>query len=166
MILVDSSVWVDYFRGKPTAQTARLEGLLDSQELGIGDLNLSEVLQGCRFDKEFNEVRRLLARLELVTLSGQDVAAAAARNFRKLRSMGITVRGTIDLVLATRCIVSGYRLLHSDRDFDAFEKHLGLKCVGSDKSARSYCAPFVANANCASATAMPFTNTSTPCSPA
>ncbi len=132
MILVDSSVWVDYFRGKPTAQTERLEELLDSQELGIGDLNLTEVLQGCRFDKEFNEVRRLLARLELVILGGEDVAVEAARNFRKLRSLGITVRGTIDVVLATRCIVSGHRLLHSDRDFDPFEKHLGLKCVGSD----------------------------------
>jgi predicted nucleic acid-binding protein len=131
MILVDSSVWVDYFRGKPTAQTDRLEGLLDSQELGIGDLNLTEVLQGCRFDKEFNEVRRLLACLELVALGGEDVAVEVARNIRKLRSIGITVRGTIDVVLATRCIVSGHRLLHSDRDFDAFEKHLGLKCVGS-----------------------------------
>jgi predicted nucleic acid-binding protein len=131
MILVDSSVWIDYFRGKATAQTERLEGLLDSQELAIGDLILTEVLQGCRFDKEFNEVRRLLARLELVALSGEDVAVEAARNFRKLRSLGITVRGTIDVVLATRCIVSGHRLLHSDRDFDPFEKHLGLKCVGS-----------------------------------
>lgn len=131
MILVDSSVWVDYFRGKPTAQTERLEGLLDSQELGIGDLILTEVLQGCKFDKEFNEVRRLLARLELVVLGGDDVAVEAARNYRKLRALGITVRGTIDVVLATRCLVSRHQLLHSDRDFDAFERHLGLKCVFS-----------------------------------
>lgn len=131
MILVDSSVWVDYFRGKPTAQTERLEGLLDSQELGIGDLILTEVLQGCKFDKEFNEVRRLLARLELVVLGGDDVAVEAARNYRKLRALGITVRGTIDVVLATRCLVSRHQLLHSDRNFDAFERHLGLKCVFS-----------------------------------
>ena len=105
MILVDSSVWIDYFRGTATAQTGLLEGLLDSQELGIGDLNFIEILQGCRIEKEFNEVRRLL---------------------------GITVRGTIDVAIATRCIVSGYRLLHSNRDFDAFEKHLGLRCAFPD----------------------------------
>lgn len=131
MILVDSSVWVDFFRGKDTAQTGRLDALLDSEVLGIGDLNLTEVLQGCKFQKEFNEARRLLGRLEFVVLGGSDVAVQAAVNYRKLRSLGLTVRGTVDVVLATRCIVSGYRLLHSDRDFDAFERHLGLRCVGS-----------------------------------
>lgn len=131
MILVDSSVWIDYFGGKPTAQTDLLEGLLDSQELAIGDLNLTEVLQGCKFDKEFNEVGRLLGRLGLVVLGGKDVAVQAAKNYRKLRNLGVTVRGTIDVVLATRCIVSGYQLLHSDRDFDAFEQHLGLRCADS-----------------------------------
>jgi predicted nucleic acid-binding protein len=132
VILVDSSVWVDYFRGRTTAQTELLDGLLDSQELAIGDLILTEVLQGCKVDKEFNEVRRLLGRLELVALSGADVVVEAAKNYRKLRSLGMTVRGTIDVVLATRCIVSGHQLLHSDRDFDVFEKHLGLRCVFSD----------------------------------
>jgi predicted nucleic acid-binding protein len=132
VILVDSSVWIDYFRGRPTGQTALLDGLLDSQELAIGDLILTEVLQGCKFDKEFNEVRRLLGRLELIVVGGEDVAVEAAKNYRKLRSLGVTVRGTIDVVLATRCIVSSHQLLHSDRDFDAFEKHLGLRCVGSD----------------------------------
>jgi predicted nucleic acid-binding protein len=131
VILVDSSVWVDFFRGKLTPQTDLLERLLDSQALAIGDLILTEVLQGCRFDKEFNEVRRLFARLEFVVLGGEDVAVEAARNYRKLRSLGITVRGTVDVVLATRCIVSGHQLLHSDRDFDAFEQHLGLRCVRS-----------------------------------
>ena len=132
MILVDSSVWVDYFRGKGTAQTGLLEGLLDSQELAIGDLIFTEVLQGCKVNKEFNEVRRLLGRLELVALSGEDVVVEGAKNYRKLRSLGVTVRGTIDVVLATRCIVSGHQLLHSDRDFDAFERHLGLRCVFSN----------------------------------
>ena len=129
MILVDSSVWIDFFRGRPTPQTDKLDGLLESEELGIGDLVLTEVLQGCRLDKEFNEVRRLLSRLEIVVLGGQDVAVEAARNFRKLRSLGVTVRGTVDVVLATRCIVSDYQLLHCDRDFDAFERHLGLRCA-------------------------------------
>jgi predicted nucleic acid-binding protein len=132
VILVDSSVWIDYFRGNSTGQTALLDGLLDSQELAIGDLIFTEVLQGCKVDKEFNEVRRLLGRLELVVLGGEDVAVKAAKNYRKLRSLGITVRGTIDVVLATRCIVSGHQLLHSDRDFDAFETHLGLQCLGSE----------------------------------
>lgn len=129
MILVDTSVWVDYFRGKGTAQTELLEGLLDTQEVAIGDLVFTEVLQGCKIDKEFNEVRRLLGRLDLVALSGEDVVIEAAKNYRRLRSVGITVRGTIDVVLATRCIASGFQLLHSDRDFDAFEKHLGLRCL-------------------------------------
>ena len=132
MILVDSSVWIDFFRGTVTAQTDRLDGLLDSQALGIGDLNLTEVLQGCRFQKQFNEARRLLARLEFIVLGGSDVAVQAAMNYRRLRRLGVTVRGTVDVVLATRCIVSGYQLLHSDRDFDAFERHLGLRCLGSD----------------------------------
>lgn len=132
MILVDSSVWIDYFRGRTTSQTDLLEGLLDTQELGIGDLNFIEVLQGCRIEKQFNEVRRLLGRLELVVLGGPDVVVAAARNYLKLRQLGVTVRGTIDVALATRCIVDGHTLLHSDRDFDAFERHLGLKCVFSE----------------------------------
>lgn len=132
MILVDSSVWIDYFRGKATAQTGLLEGRLDSQELAIGDLNFMEVLQGCRVEKDFKEVRRLLGRLELIVLGGEDVVLEAAKNFRKLRALGVTVRGTIDVLLATRCIVSGHQLLHSGRDFDAFERHLGLRCVFSD----------------------------------
>ena len=132
MILVDSSVWIDYFRGNNTAQTGLLDGLLDSQEVAIGDLIFTEVLQGCKIEKEFNEVRRLLGRLDVISLSGVDVVVEAARNYRKLRALGATVRGTIDVILATRCIVSGYQLLHSDRDFDAFERHLGLRCVLSD----------------------------------
>jgi predicted nucleic acid-binding protein len=131
VILVDSSVWIDYFRGTSTAQTDLLEGLLDTQELAIGDLIFTEVLQGCKYDKEFNDVRRLLGRLHLVILGGADIAVEAAKNYRRLRSLGLTVRGTIDVILATRCILGGYRLLHSDRDFDAFEQHLGLRCVGS-----------------------------------
>lgn len=129
MILVDSSVWIDYFGGRPTAQTDQLDHLLDSEELAIGDLILTEVLQGCKLDRQFNEVRRLLSRLEFVVLGGQDVAVAAARNYRTLRSLGVTVRGTVDVVLATRCIVNDFQLLHSDRDFDSFERHLGLRCV-------------------------------------
>ncbi len=131
MILVDSSVWIDYLRGADTRQTDQLESLLDTDLLSIGDLNLVEVLQGCRLQKDFNQARALLGRFDLVMLGGSDVAVPAAQNYRKLRSLGVTVRGTLDVVLATRCVVSGYRLLHADRDFDAFERHLGLRCVAA-----------------------------------
>ena len=131
MILVDSSVWIDYFRGAATPQTERLEAALGNEPLAIGDLILTEVLQGFAVDREYNEARRLMGSLRFVTLGGDDVAVEAANNFRKLRTLGVTVRQTIDTVIATRCIVSGYRLLHDDRDFDAFEKHLGLCCVMS-----------------------------------
>ena len=103
--------------------------LLGTEPLAIGDLILAEVLQGCITHKEFNVVKRSLATLDFVVLGGEDVAVEAAKNFRKLRAKGITVRKTIDTIIATRCIVSGYKLLHNDRDFDAFEKYLGLRCV-------------------------------------
>ena len=129
MILVDSSVWVDYFNGTVTAQTTRLDGLLGSEPLAIGDLILTEVLQGFHGDRDFNQARRMLTALTVVELGGQDIAIQAAKNFRTLRKKGVTVRKTIDTVIATRCIESGYELLHNDRDFDPFAKHLGLRVV-------------------------------------
>lgn len=129
MILVDSSVWIDYFKARQTPQTMLLDGLLDSRELAIGDLIFIEVLQGCRIEKEFNQVRYLLGRLQLIELGGADIVLPAAKNYSKLRQLGVTVRGTIDVILATRCLVNGLSLLHSDRDFDAFETHLGLRVV-------------------------------------
>ena len=132
MILVDSSVWVDFLRGTSTPQAQRLDSLLGVVPLAIGDLILTEVLQGCGSDREFNQVRRLFSSLTMVTLGGPEVALEAARNFRRLRALGITVRKTIDTVIATRCMLGRYELLHSDRDFDAFEAHLGLRCVSCD----------------------------------
>ena len=129
MILVDSGVWIDFLRGTATPQADKLDTLLGVVPLAIGDLNLTEVLQGCGADKEFNSVRRLLSTLHLVMLGGPDTAIQAAKNFRKLRSLGVTVRSTIDTVIATRCILDGHELLHSDRGFVAFQKHLGLKVV-------------------------------------
>lgn len=129
MILVDSSVWIDYFHGESTAQTEKLDELLGRTPLLIGDLILAEVLQGCRKESQFHEVRRKLSALELIILGGEDVAIDAARNFRPLRAKGVTVRKTIDTIIATRCIVDGHELLHDDRDFDAFEEHLGLLVV-------------------------------------
>jgi predicted nucleic acid-binding protein len=95
--------------------------------LAIGDLILTEVLQGFDNERDFNNVRRMLTSLSVVELGGQDIAIQAAKNFRKLRSLGVTIRKTIDTVIATRCIESGYDLLHSDRDFDPFAKYLGLR---------------------------------------
>jgi predicted nucleic acid-binding protein len=129
VILVDSSVWIDYFRGVPTQQTATLDALLGTEPLTIGDLILAEVLQGFDSDKDFNQARKLLTGLAVADLGGQRIAIEAAKNYRALRSLGVTVRKTIDTLIATWCISHGYMLLHSDRDFDPFEKHLGLQCV-------------------------------------
>lgn len=129
MILVDSSVWIDYFKGAITAQTDKLDQLLDRELLAIGDLILTEVLQGFRDERDFNEARKMLTSLTVVDLAGQEIAIQTARNFRALRKAGVTVRKTIDTVIATRCIESGYTLLHCDRDFDPFVQHLGLRVV-------------------------------------
>jgi predicted nucleic acid-binding protein len=129
LILVDSSMWIDYFRGLITAQTEKLDHLLGSELLAIGDLILTEVLQGFADKRDFNEARRTLTALTVVELGGQEVAIQAARNFRALRKLGVTVRKTIDTVIATRCIESGYDLLHANRDFDPFVRHLGLRVV-------------------------------------
>ncbi|HEY7392164.1 MAG TPA: PIN domain nuclease [Bryobacteraceae bacterium] len=130
MILVDSSVWIDYFNGGLTPQTDKLDRLLGREPLAIGDLILVEVLQGFDDDREFRTARKLLTSLTLIEIGGIDIAIAAARNYRTLRRLGITVRKTIDTVIATRCIESGYELLHSDRDFEPFARYLGLQAAG------------------------------------
>ena len=129
MILVDSSVWIDYFRGLVTPQTGQLHALLAAEPLAIGDLILAEVLQGLSGERDFEEARKLLTTLTVVDLVGQEIAIQAARNFRTLRGMGITVRKTVDCIIATRCIESNYDLLHKDRDFVPFVEHLGLRSV-------------------------------------
>ncbi len=134
MILVDSSVWIDYFRGASTPQADRLDALLGSEPLVTGDLVLTEVLQGFASEREFNQARKLLTSLTVIDLAGRDVALQAARNFRALRALGITVRKTIDTVIATRCIESDYALLYSDADFDPFVRHLGLRSAMSERS--------------------------------
>ena len=127
MILVDSSVWIDYFRGTPTPQTEFLDSLLLRELVIIGDLILTEVLQGFDGDRDFNQARMLLTSLDVIDLAGKDIAIQAARNFRALRAKGVTVRKTIDTMIATRCIEGDLKLLYSDRDFDPFVEHLGLR---------------------------------------
>jgi len=129
LILVDASVWIDYFQGTITPQTETLDRLLGSEPLAIGDLILTEVLQGFRRDRDFRDAQQMLTSLLVVELGGERIAIQAARNFRVLRKLGVTIRKTIDTVIATRCIESGYDLLHNDRDFDPFAEHLGLHVV-------------------------------------
>ncbi len=129
MILVDSSVWIDYFRGTVTPQTDRLDSLLGTELVATGDLILTEVLQGFVSDKDFNRARRLLTALIVVDLAGQRIVVQAAKNFRALRAAGVTARKTIDTVIATYCIENRVPLLYSDRDFDPFVEHLGLRSV-------------------------------------
>ena len=129
MILVDSSVWIDYFKGTVTPQTEILDRLLGHEPLATGDLILTEVLQGFADERDFKKARKMLTSLIVVELGGQEIAIQATKNFRALRNLGVTVRKTIDTVIATRCIESGYDLLHNDRYFDPFAKYLGLRVV-------------------------------------
>jgi len=126
VILVDSSVWIDYFRGATTPQAEKLDALLGAEPVLAGDLILTEVLQGFVSDRDFNQASKLLDSLDVIDLGGRDIAIQAARNFRVLRGLGVTVRKTIDTIIATRCIESRLTLLYSDRDFDPFVTHLGL----------------------------------------
>jgi len=132
MILVDSSVWIDYFRGTATPQAEMLDALLGHEALIVGDLILAEVLQGFGSERDFNQARKLLTSLDVVGLVNAEIAIQAAKNFRTLRAMGITVRKTIDTLIATRCIQGGFTLLYSDRDFDPFVQHLELRSALRD----------------------------------
>jgi predicted nucleic acid-binding protein len=126
VILVDSSVWIDYFRGTANPQTDRLDALLGTEPLLVGDVILTEVLQGFTSDRDFDTALKVMGLFERIDIGGQAVALEAARNFRRLRARGITVRKTIDTLIATRCILDGLQLLHTDRDFDPFVQHLSL----------------------------------------
>jgi predicted nucleic acid-binding protein len=129
MVLVDTTVWVDYLNDIPTPQTEWLERELDQQRLGLTDLILCEVLQGVRDERQAEAVRRELSKFEIFTTGGIDLAIAAAKNYRLLRAKSYTVRKTIDVWIATFCLLNNQALLHNDRDFDPFEKFLGLQVI-------------------------------------
>ncbi len=129
MILVDTSVWIDFLRGTATPQAEWLDRHLGIEPIVIGDLILAEVLQGFRHDKGFEAARRLFAPLAQLQIGGSALAVEAARNCRRLRAAGFTVRGTVDALIATCCITENLLLLHDDRDFDVFEQQLGLRAV-------------------------------------
>jgi predicted nucleic acid-binding protein len=126
MTVVGASVWIDFFRNTPPPQVERLSRLIGAQDIVIGDLILTEVLQGLRSDRDFRRARDGLLTPEYRDMAGRGIALAAAQDHRLLRARGVTVRKTIDVVIATFCIASGMSLLHDDRDFDAMRDHLRL----------------------------------------
>lgn len=126
MIVVDSSVWIDFLNGRDVSHVRQLRGLLGYQEIAVGDLMLCEVLQGLGSEAEATAVERYLRRFEIVAMAGEAVAVLAARNYRRLREQGVTVRKTIDLLIGTWCIENRMPLLHNDRDFAPMVRHLGL----------------------------------------
>lgn len=133
MIIVDTTVWVDYIRGTATPHIIWLESHLISERLGLTDLILCEVLQGVTNDDQFNAVQGELLKLAVFETGTVELAIQAAANYRKLRAAGRTVRRTIDCLIATFCLIKGHALLHNDRDFDPFEDVLGLKVVHPEK---------------------------------
>lgn len=127
MILVDSSAWIDYFSGNGSPETDFLDGVLGVRAVAIGDLILTEVLQGFRHDKDYKAAKRLLEELTIFELLGTKMAIKSAENFRKLRKKGLTIRKTADVIIASFCIEHGLSLLFSDKDFRPFVEHLGLR---------------------------------------
>jgi predicted nucleic acid-binding protein len=127
VIVVDSSVWIDYFRGRATAEADRLNVFLGDEEVAVGDLMFAEVLQGFDAERDFRTALALFDSLTVLEIGGRDLAIEAVRNFRRLRTRGVTIRKTIDTLIATRCILDGLPLLYSDRDFDPFVAQLGLR---------------------------------------
>jgi len=126
VIVVDSSVWIDFLNGRDAPHVRRLRAMLGAEEIVVGDLMLCEVLQGLGTERAAREVEALLRRFEIAPMAGDAIAVAAARNFRSLRKFGITVRKTIDLLIGTWCIENRRPLLHNDSDFRVMARYLGL----------------------------------------
>ncbi len=126
MLVVDSTVWIDYFNGQANLQTDYLDAVLGVQPILVGDIILGEVLQGFRSDTDFEQARQALSRFPQTAMLNPALALQSARNYRTLRKRGITIRKTVDCFIATFCIENVHQLLHNDSDFDPFEKHLGL----------------------------------------
>jgi predicted nucleic acid-binding protein len=129
VVIVDTTVWIDYLNGIESPLTEWLDVEIGRQRLGLTDLILCEILQGVRDDHHADTTRRELTHFEVIEMGGINLAIAAAKNYRALRAKGITVRKTIDCLIATFCIANNHTLLHNDRDFDAFENQLGLRVV-------------------------------------
>ena len=126
MVIADTSVWVDFLRGTPSKSCDTLALLLDEQEVALCDRVLQEVLQGVRLEADFRRLSARLLGLPCYNLGGPELALAAARNYRRLRQLGVTPRSATDVLIATFCIEERHELLHNDRDFDPLVRHLGL----------------------------------------
>lgn len=129
MIVVDTSVWIDYFNGVPTSQAGLLDALLGERVLAVGDLILAELLQGFATELDAKRALSLLEPLEFLEMAGRDVAIQSAANYRRLRRRGVTVRKTMDMLIGTYCLMHDHEILHNDRDFEVLAKHLGLRVV-------------------------------------
>ncbi len=129
MVIIDTTVWIDYLRGTENPETRWLDRELQRQRLGLTDLILCEVLQGIREQSAFTRVRADLLKFQVFQTGGSGLAIAAAQNYRELRQRGYTVHKTIDCLIATFCLQARHELLHRDRDFDCFEKVLGLRVL-------------------------------------
>jgi predicted nucleic acid-binding protein len=129
MTIVDTTVWIDYFRGTTTPQVEWLEANLTTTRMGLLDVMVCELLQGVNSNRAASTMLRHLRRFAIHNSGGVELAVAAAANYRTLRTKGVAVRKTIDCLIATWCIREGHTLLHNDRDFDPFERHLDLRVV-------------------------------------
>ncbi len=131
MIVIDTSVWIDYFNGVSTPQTRLLDDLLGERVLAVGDLILAELLQGFASEQDAKRALSLLDPLEFLEMAGRDVAIQSAAHYRRLRRRGVTVRKTMDMLIGTYCLMHDHEILHADRDFDVLAEHLGLKVTRS-----------------------------------
>ena len=129
MIVADTSAWIDYFKGIDAQHTNALDYGIQNNIIITGDLIITEFLQGFKNDKDYSTAKKIMESLEYRDLVGKKIALKAAQNFRSLRSKGITVRKTIDVIIATFCIENNFPLIHNDRDFDPIEKYLGLVVI-------------------------------------
>jgi predicted nucleic acid-binding protein len=129
MILVDSSVWIDYFNGKISPQTDWLDAALGKEVIIVGDIILVEVLQGFKSDRDFSKAKELLSHFQFMEMLGRELAVKSAENYRFLRKKGVTVRKTVDVIIGTFCIHHGISLLHDDADFDPLTRYLKLDAI-------------------------------------
>jgi len=129
VIVVDTSVWIDYFNGMPTAPAGLLDALLGERVLAVGDLIIAELLQGFATEPDAKRALNLLEPLEFLEMAGRDVAIQSAASYRRLRRRGVTVRKTMNMLVGTCCLMHDHEILHNDRDFEVLAKHLGLKVL-------------------------------------
>jgi predicted nucleic acid-binding protein len=133
MVVVDTTVWIDYVRGINTPYTNALDYELLHNQVITGDLLITEFLQGFRNDADFEAAKEIMNSLIYCDMLGKDIALKSAINFRSLRKNGITIRKTADIIIGTFCLEHDLPLLHNDKDFEPMEKYLGLRVYKTEK---------------------------------